>query len=119
LFQAKGDAGDNTDYTDSLGTQSGNDKLVVITRSNLAGHKLRMALSLLPVRQRSLPFPTAGTMRQVRVRRYALLKAFGSSGRQPVAYCEIPHETIVCYPGETGHRINLAQTAQNGDACLV
>jgi hypothetical protein len=40
IIQAKWDAGRYTDYTDSLGIKSGNDKLIVITRSDLVGLKL-------------------------------------------------------------------------------
>jgi hypothetical protein len=40
IIQAKYDAGRYTDYTDSLGIKSGNDKLIVITRGDLMGRLL-------------------------------------------------------------------------------
>ena len=40
-IQTKFAAGDYADYTDSLGITSGNDKLIVIDRTDLAGHRLR------------------------------------------------------------------------------
>ncbi len=40
VIQAKYDAGWYTDYTDSLGIKSGNDKLIVITRGDFVGLKL-------------------------------------------------------------------------------
>jgi hypothetical protein len=41
IIQAKFNVQDYTDYTDSLGITSGNDKLIIIGREDLAGHKLR------------------------------------------------------------------------------
>jgi hypothetical protein len=41
IIQTKFDAGDYTDYADPLGTVSGNDKLIVIRRTDLVGHKLQ------------------------------------------------------------------------------
>jgi hypothetical protein len=41
IIQTKFDAGDYTDYADSLGIMSGNDKLIVIDRADLVGHRLQ------------------------------------------------------------------------------
>jgi hypothetical protein len=41
IIQAKFDAHNYMDYADSLGIVSGNDKLIVIDRTDLVGHKLQ------------------------------------------------------------------------------
>ena len=41
IIQATYEAGQHTDYTDSLGITSGNDKLIVIGRNDLLGVRLR------------------------------------------------------------------------------
>ena len=40
IVQMKYDAADYTDYTDSLGIRSGNDKLIMIEIGDLSGYKL-------------------------------------------------------------------------------
>ena len=41
IIQTKFDAGNYTDYTDSLGIASGKDKLIVVDRADLVGHLLQ------------------------------------------------------------------------------